>query len=601
MSVLEYVPVVGKTEVGRWSVVNVWPTSKAGVHDRVVVDQAGVVVVVARAEGEDDRVMEAGDEVVAQIDGWVNSQERDFGVVREIVDQEESLKECLLVVIDERKLRIWGKNGGRVILLRRGKVGQIFRGKEQGWRVIEGDWKPGDRLLVGTEELVDEMSEMLLLEVLSMPRKDAGEELVTRVQAAEDSATAAGLLMEFSQDEVGSVENIEEVMDSVEVKEAEPALPEVFLKTDNAKRKKAVALGVLILILLSISISLGWWKREQMRMESLFEATQTEVEIKLGQAVAVAEDNPVKAKELTRQATETLASIESEFIGKDEYQEKIGGLKAQIETTYRQVSGEISMAEVPIWFDLNLVKEGMFGEKMAYDSGRVVVLDANQQLLASIRTETKEAELVGGGELLKGSTLVDVMGKKGVVLAESGLVEVEIEKKTSGLLQAKETEWQRVAGMGLFGSSVYLLDVGANTIWQYPGTGSALGQRQRWLKGEDQDLTTEVDMVIDGDIWTVDSKGVVDKYRRGVEENFSIDGLLEPMIEVVAIDVPAESEKVYILDRGGKRVVVLSKETGSYERQIIWEGLGAVTDMVVDEAEGQVLVLSGAEIFALKL
>jgi len=65
----------------------------------------------------------------------------------------------------------------------------------------------------------------------------------------------------------------------------------------------------------------------------------------------------------------------------------------------------------------------------------------------------------------------------------------------------------------------------------------------------------------------------------------------------------ATPERIWVLDRGGKRVVGFDRE-GVYQEQLEWEGMGLVGDIVVVAKEGGgevMLLLSGEKIFSIDL
>jgi len=61
-----------------------------------------------------------------------------------------------------------------------------------------------------------------------------------------------------------------------------------------------------------------------------------------------------------------------------------------------------------------------------------------------------------------------------------------------------------------------------------------------------------------------------------------------------------EEERVYILDRGQARVVVLNKN-GEYVEQYRWQGIRGVTDLAVDTVGKRMLLLSGKSIYEIPL
>jgi hypothetical protein len=231
----------------------------------------------------------------------------------------------------------------------------------------------------------------------------------------------------------------------------------------------------------------------------------------------------------------------------------------------------------------------------------LLVLDGKTGVVGEVDLKTKQAELVGGGDLIRGAKLLSASGSRVAVWSDAGVIEVNVAGKTSGYLVKPDSEWQRLVGLGIFGGNVYLLDAGTNEIWRYPSMTQGVGGKQRWLgAGITPNLAQAVDMTIDGDVWVGLKTGEVYRYRRGAKETFTMSGLNQPIQELAVIYTDENSEHVYLLDRSQKRVVVLNK-TGEYVKQYTWSGMAGVSDMVVVESEGKIYLLSGSEIYAINL
>jgi hypothetical protein len=230
----------------------------------------------------------------------------------------------------------------------------------------------------------------------------------------------------------------------------------------------------------------------------------------------------------------------------------------------------------------------------------LLILDGELGILGAVELQTKQATLVGGGELLRGGESVAVRATRGVVYGDAGVVEVLTDNRTTAVL-VEPGDWGKIEGVGLFSGNVYLLDAGTSEIWQYPGLERGVGERRRWLAaGYTPDLTKAVDMRIDGDIWVLERDGTVKRFRQGNEENFAMKGLDEPVREGVAVYTGENLDRVYVLDRSMARVVVVTK-TGEYVAQYQWDGWAAAVDIAVDEEETGLYGLVGSSIYRMEL
>ena len=164
-----------------------------------------------------------------------------------------------------------------------------------------------------------------------------------------------------------------------------------------------------------------------------------------------------------------------------------------------------------------------------------------------------------------------------------------------------EKGWANVVAFQAFAGNLYLLDKEKNNIWKYPLIEEGFGAKRSWLGlGVEPDLKKAVDMAIDGDIWVLKESGEILKFSRGVPQAFAISGLEKGFDQSTAFYTDKDCEKIYILDKGNKRIVVLHK-SGEYDSQYIWEGIKDVDDIVVSEKEKKILLLNGSKIYEIKL
>jgi hypothetical protein len=606
MATVRVSQVAGHPDDAAWSQTVVYPRAQSNAWQ--VLDGEGLMLLVLTVRnGSEERAREAGNQLIDQFEKRVD-QEGIADVFGDIQGQRwelpQSIELMAVWLTPEGKAKVLGLGGGRVMIQRGGEVGLVFSLDREESRGIQGEWRPMDRWLVGTGGLVDEMSEQLTKEVLiELADDEAGEELITRVHGAEQNSLAAGVLVVFGENEEADEKTSQEVAGEPEqtgVKKPQWK-PRIYLKSPLGGRRRAAMIGVVLLILLVISIGFGWYRREQQAWVSAYEALESSVNQKLESAITQASENPLAAKEVVVQAQQLITDSKEQFAEHEVYGPRVVELEEKAKQVYEQVSGEQALSDAPVWYELSLLREGMYGERMVRTGDFVVVLDASQGLVGRIELQNKSAELVGGGDLLGGSKLVAASGDRAVVLSNSGMVDLLMERKTSAVLVEPEAVWQQPVGIGLFAGNVYLGDAGANEIWRYPGLSAGVGERQRWLgAGVTPDLSGATDMVIDGDIWIAFTDGTIEQYRRGARENFRITGLEQPLGEVAAIDTNEETELVYILDRTNNRVVVVNK-TGEYQQQVLWDGISASTDLVGYEEERLVLVLSGTSIYSLPL
>lgn len=383
-----------------------------------------------------------------------------------------------------------------------------------------------------------------------------------------------------------------------------PALGEgeIIVRTgEDRRRRLMLSVALTLLVLLLASVFFGWRRRIDEERARRFAQVWEVVEHQYNEALSLLELNPRRARALLNEAKDQIG--EGLAAGEDfsaANKRKLSELGEEIEGLLEEVSGEYWIEEGPVFLDLTLIGKDTYADSLALHGDTLVVLDKARGALMGVSVEHKSADAVGGGALLRGARLASVYAGRGFVLSDSGLVEVSLSGKTSAVVMEPDPEWGEIIGIGTFAGNLYLLDRGTGEVFRYQSGEGGFGARRRWFgTGVFPDLSDAKDMAIDGDIWILKSKTIL-KFRSGAPEAFSISGLDRGFNDPVSLYTDAESLRLYILDRGNLRVVVLDK-SGEYREQYLWSGIAGVSDMVVSEAEGKILLVSGSVIYEIEL
>jgi hypothetical protein len=156
-----------------------------------------------------------------------------------------------------------------------------------------------------------------------------------------------------------------------------------------------------------------------------------------------------------------------------------------------------------------------------------------------------------------------------------------------------------------FGGNLYVLDVAANQIWRYrPQADGYGGTPEGYFEKPPGDLSTAIDMAIDGSVYLLHSDGRIRKFFGGQEKAFAISGMSDKLKRPVALSVDAEARRgaLYVADADGNRIVQLNPD-GAFVRQIraTDDAFNALEDVLVDEREGRLFVTSGGRLYIARL
>lgn len=379
---------------------------------------------------------------------------------------------------------------------------------------------------------------------------------------------------------------------------------EIKVKGNESRRSRLMlSVAGVILLMLLLSVFFGFRHRIAKEREEKFLAIWEVVEHQYNEAESLVELNPLRARSLLAEARNLIEQeLEGEKVNdlSEQQTDKLERKLEEVRLLITKVSGEYKLEERSVFLNLSLVRDNTRGTAAALYENTLVVLDKAEAVLVKVNTNNRQSDIVGGGSLLNGSEFAAVAVNRGFVFSDSGVIEVSLAGKTSAVVIEKDAEWGQIAAMETFAGNLYLLDKGQSEIFRYQGGEGGFGARRRWLgEGVFPDLSSAVDMAIDGDVWVLTSDSIL-KFRRGASERFSISGLEKKLNNPKGIFTDADSEGVYVLDQGNQRAVVFDKN-GEYKAQYIWEGMGSVSDLVVEEDKGRMLLLSGSDILEIEL
>ncbi len=143
-----------------------------------------------------------------------------------------------------------------------------------------------------------------------------------------------------------------------------------------------------------------------------------------------------------------------------------------------------------------------------------------------------------------------------------------------------------------------MLDSANNQIWKYQNTDLGFLDISSYLRAGGVDFNNAIAMAIDGSTYVLTSTGNIAKFTSGLSETFKIAGLDPAINNPVSLFTSDDVNNLYVLDSGGKRVVVLNKK-GAYQGQ--YNLPMAVNFVLADESLKKIFVISGSKVYSFDL
>jgi len=199
-----------------------------------------------------------------------------------------------------------------------------------------------------------------------------------------------------------------------------------------------------------------------------------------------------------------------------------------------------------------------------------------------------------GGDTQRGTLLV--LDRNGLLVE----FDPSWEQQKLQVLGGKDV-WRNPVALETFDANLYLLDPAANQIFKYPDKqfGSA---PLTWMQAEG-DLSTAVDLGIDGSIYVTHDSGKMNKYFGGEPVEFAVREIPKPLLGANALhmDIEEVTQYVYIADASDRRIVQLKRD-GAFIRQFrppaeeeaIFDQLSGLS---VDERVGKLYYIAGKALY----
>ena len=523
---------------------------------------------------------------------------------------QESSAEITAAVLYQNALYLGLAGKGKILLSRGSALKTILESGPEGTsslKTASGIIKEGDLFLLGTEKFFSIVAEGTLRASLKTGEPEEAVEILAPLVAGREEAggVAAVIAKVVKEEEPPRDIEPEPVSEPPAVKKSLIFSLQRLISSRRPlfihrqpRNRTFVSVAAILIFLLLTSVLFGMRKKEEERKTKEADQIYQSAQAKFEEGRALVSFQPARAQELLSQAEELAKEGEKFKVQSSKFK----SLKEEIEKEKTGLITEYKLEELPLFFDLNFVKEGASGERMAQAGNNLIILDKEGKRLISLELEKRSAQIFAGGEELGGATQITVWDDKAYVLTEKGILAAKYPISNIQYPISKDKDWGEIADLKTFGGNLYLLDKQKQTVWRYPPTPTGFGSSQNWLTSPNPSLADAVSFAVDGSIWVLLERGSTPllKFTAGRQENFSFTGLEKLLTSPARIYTDKDSQFLYILDKGNYRIAVFDKQ-GAYHSSYLWAGIADVTDLVVREEAKKILLLAKNKIYEIEI
>lgn len=457
---------------------------------------------------------------------------------------------------------------------------------------VSGQVKAGDTLILASQTMVRAVKQETLVEIFDhLSAQEAAEKLTLLLHEAQNDTGGAALIFQVSEF-IPTEEEQKEIPAPAEITKRPMKTVWRFPRVQFRHRKLPI-ITLFLLALFGMSVVLGVVKKIRDSTSQEVQKAYIEATHVFEEGVALLDLNPVKGRQRLAQAKEILEPFSNEKLVADLYRKVIDNLTLAMHSV---------RAEPMLFFDPSLIRSGGSVQSMSIFESSFGLFDATNRSIYRLNIAAKKSEVVGGGQLVEGTTSVAAYGDKIYLLTNNGIATVRTsDKKTIAGTIPKSDTWGTISSLVAYGGNLYLLDIQKSRIWKYVATEKNFSELREYLNPDSlPDLSKATGMAIDGSVWIGTSDGKILRFTQGKEQTFLPQGIEPDLGQFLMIYTSDITKNVYILDRDNKRAVVLDKD-GMYLAQYLWDGAVNPTQLEVSEKERKVFLLAEGKIYFLEL
>ncbi len=155
-----------------------------------------------------------------------------------------------------------------------------------------------------------------------------------------------------------------------------------------------------------------------------------------------------------------------------------------------------------------------------------------------------------------------------------------------------------------YDGKLYALDPQGSQVWRFPSSGEAFGPPEGYFPAAAPDLSSAIDMTIDGAVYILLADGRIYKFLGGEAQPYQPSGLPQALEQPVALVSEGDMNggALYVADAGTQSIFALTK-SGEFIHQLKAEGdtLAGLEALALEARNRTLYALAGGRLYAFTL
>ncbi|EKD33292.1 MAG: hypothetical protein ACD_76C00053G0009 [uncultured bacterium] len=149
-----------------------------------------------------------------------------------------------------------------------------------------------------------------------------------------------------------------------------------------------------------------------------------------------------------------------------------------------------------------------------------------------------------------------------------------------------------------YANKIYTLVPSKNQIYKHQPVSDGFGTPTSWLQGS-PDISNAKALAIDGSIYILANNGSITRFTSGAQDAYNSPVFDPPLDQPAKIWTDFDAKYLYVLDK--TRVIAIDKSTSNIKAQFTFSGISDLRDMIVDETNKTVFVLTNNGLYSAQM
>lgn len=359
-------------------------------------------------------------------------------------------------------------------------------------------------------------------------------------------------------------------------------------------------LAIVVLLIFANSVSNRGEKKIAKENEQQYAQTLSEIDVKINEGKAALIFDSNTSRTLLLEARELLNGIPQDS---EAYQERGEELQGVISEQLSKLNNINTIENPTVVMDYSTINPDIKLNNVILLGASMYVFDQNNQSVYRGNLESGETSVAissSVGPLYR--EVVKASPGTGLAITSDNAIATfqPIAESVEPLALEYENTENNFVDIEVFGTRLYTLDTANSQIFRHTQEGDTFSAATGWVT-DSTDLSNAKSFAIDGNIYVLRDGGSIIRLSGGVQDKGFNLATVDPALENADhIYTDENSQNLYVLDKNNKRVVVFNKD-GGFVAQYTSPSFDAIADIILDEANNRIYVLSGSKLFEISL